>query len=199
MNKSSIARSRMKLLIVIGCFVVPLVVAVVGFYFFPQLFLSSKTINHATLVHPARPLEDFTNLQLSGTEVTLTTLQKKWTIVHRLGDRCEEACAKTLYNTRQIRDALGKDTNRVQRMLIGSDIRLIESAAKIHPYMKRLLRVTGGLDQQLAPIAAEYKLEINDAFLIDPLGNVMMAIPADLDPSKLLKDFKKLLRLSKIG
>ena len=39
----------------------------------------------------------------------------------------------------------------------------------------------------------------DDALLVDPLGNVMMAIPLQLDPGKLLKDLKKLLKLSRIG
>lgn len=199
MNNRSIVRSRVWLLVVIGCFVVPLIIAVAGFYWFPNLFLSASTVNHAPLVHPAKPLEAFTNLRLNGNQVTLANLQRKWSIVHRLGQSCDQICQTALYNTRQIRLALGKDSKRLQRLLIGSDRSLIEAAAQPHPDMARLLRITGGIDNQLAPIAAQYHLTREHAFLIDPLGNVMMVIPADLAPSKLLQDLKKLLRLSKIG
>ena len=199
MNDTALKRSRAKLLIVIGFFVVPLVIAVAGFYLFPGLFLSKSTVNHAILVHPAQPLKAFTNLRLDGQEVTLDTLQRKWTIVHRLGASCDEACGKSLYNTRQVRLALGKDTIRVQRMILGADVRLLESATETHPHIRKVLRITEGLGSQLDPIIEEYELGQNDALLIDPLGNVMMAIREDLNPSDLLKDLKKLLRLSKIG
>ena len=199
MNDTDLKRSRTKLLIVIGCFVVPLMIAVAGFYLFPKLFLSKSTVNHATLVHPARPLEAFTNLRPGGEEVTLDTLQRKWTIVHQLGESCDEACGKSLYNTRQVRLALGKDTIRVQRMILGSDVRLLKSATENHPHIRKVLRITEGMETQLAPIIDQYGLGQNDALLIDPLGNVMMSISEDLNPSDLLKDLKKLLRLSKIG
>ena len=36
-------------------------------------------------------------------------------------------------------------------------------------------------------------------YLVDPLGNLMMRFPRDPDPSKMLNDLKRLLRLSQIG
>lgn len=84
-------------------------------------------------------------------------------------------------------------------MILGSDMRLLESATENHPHIRKVLRITEGMETQLAPIIDQYGLGQNDALLIDPLGNVMMSISEDLNPSDLLKDLKKLLRLSKIG
>ena len=60
-------------------------------------------------------------------------------------------------------------------------------------------RVNAGLDDQLKPIVQLLQAAPDDAFLVDPLGNVMMLIPGTLDPSDLLKDLKKLMKLSKVG
>ena len=68
-----------------------------------------------------------------------------------------------------------------------------------HPDMDLVLRGTGGLGDQLAPVVADNGAGPDDALLVDPLGNVMMLIPASLDPSDLLKDLKKLMKLSKVG
>jgi len=37
------------------------------------------------------------------------------------------------------------------------------------------------------------------SYLVDPLGNLMMSYPADAAPKGMLKDLKRLLRLSHIG
>ena len=51
----------------------------------------------------------------------------------------------------------------------------------------------------MAAQLAELESGTYDAVLIDPLGNLMMVVPLDLDPRLLLKDLKKLLKLSRIG
>ena len=40
---------------------------------------------------------------------------------------------------------------------------------------------------------------VDHIYVIDPLGNLMMRFPRDPDPSKILKDVQRLLRLSQIG
>ena len=39
----------------------------------------------------------------------------------------------------------------------------------------------------------------NCVYLVDPFANVMMRFPPDLDPKKMLKDLKHLLKVSRIG
>jgi len=199
MSEHSIARSRIKLLTVLGFFLVPFFIAIIGYFFFPSWFTSAATVNHAPLVQPVVTLEPFTNLKIDESQLTLDSLKRKWTIVHRLDGGCSENCEKALYNSRQTRHALGKDSGRVQRILLGSDIRLLENTGQKHPDMSLVLRVQGGLDQQLAAVAVANDMAADDALLVDPLGNIMMIIPSDLNPTDLLKDLKKLLKLSKIG
>lgn len=196
---AAIARSRLKLLVVFTLFLGPLIFAVIWYYGFGAAFAPKSAVNNAPLVQPAVPLEPFTNLQLNGEQVNLESLTGRWTLVHRLGSECGDGCVLSLYNTRQTRLALGKDSNRVQRFLLGSDVALMESVAANHADLVLLLNVPGGLNSQLEPIIRTELIGPQDALLIDPLGNVMMVVPADLNPSLLLKDLKKLLRLSKIG
>ena len=197
--QQSIKNSRKKLLIVFGLFFGPLILALIWYYGLGGVFLQRAATNHAPLVQPVVTLQPFTNLLLDQTEIDLTRLHGKWTVVHRLGGSCEEACQQSLYNTRQSRLALGKDSNRVQRYLLGSNVNLLEAAGADHVDLGLVLRVSGGLDTQLIPVVETMALGQDDALLVDPLGNIMMVIPAGLDPSDLLKDLKKLLKLSKIG
>lgn len=195
----TIKSSRIKLLIVFGLFLGPLFFALIWYYGLGAVFLPRAATNHAPLVQPVVILQPFTNLQLDQTEIDLSTLKGKWTVVHRLGVRCGETCEKSLYNTRQTRLALGKDANRVQRFVLGSNVNQLQAVGTDHADLGLLMRITGGLETQLMPLVDSMLLEQDDALLVDPLGNVMMVIPFDLNPSHLLKDLKKLLKLSKIG
>lgn len=198
-QSAAISRSRIKLLIIFTLFLGPLILAVIWYYGFGAVFAPKSAVNNAPLVQPAVPLESFTNPTLDDQQVSLDSLNGRWTVVHRLGSACDDHCELSLYNTRQTRLALGRDSNRIQRLLLGSDVGLMESVGENHQDLGLMLNAPGGLNHQLAPIVEKENLDSHDGLLIDPLGNVMMTIPVDLNPSLFLKDLKKLLKLSKIG
>ncbi len=191
--------SRLKLIAVFVLFFGPLVFAVVWYYGLGAVLAPRSGTNHAPLVAPPVVLEAFTNPRPDGSLVGLDDLKGRWTVVHRLPGTCGEACGTSLYNTRQTRLALGRDAERVRRILLGGDAGLMGEVAREHPDMDLVLRGAGGLGDQLLPVAEDHGAGPDDALLVDPLGNVMMLIPASLDPSDLLKDLKKLMKLSRVG
>ena len=64
---------------------------------------------------------NFENSLHGGGAVNRDALQRKWTLVHSVGDNCGEDCELFLYHTRQTRIALGKDIERMQRYVLVSD------------------------------------------------------------------------------
>ena len=58
------------------------------------------------------------------------------------------------------------------------------AAKRLEGYVDRIIK------QNLKP---------NIFYISDPLGNLMMSYPADINPKGILKDLKKLLRASRIG
>lgn len=198
-NTSSLKKSRLKLIAVFTMFFGPLIAAVVWYYVFGAAYAPRSGTNNAPLVQPPVPLAAFANVRLDGSRIGLADLQGHWTVVHRLQQNCGAPCEAVLYNTRQTRLALGKDSVRIRRILLGQDVVQMESVAEQHPDMQLVLRVPGGLGSQVSTVAEANGASADDAVLVDPLGNVMMLIPAGLDPSKLLKDLKKLMKLSKVG
>ena len=42
-------------------------------------------------------------------------------------------------------------------------------------------------------------IEAQRLYIIDPLGNLMMSYPPDINPRGIMKDLKKLLKFSRIG
>ncbi len=198
-EKSKLFYSRAKLVFIFTLFLGPLVVAFVWYYGLGAILVPGGKANHAPLINPVVTLTPFENSLYDNRRITLESLKHKWTFIHIVHSPCEELCQKSLYNTRQIRIALGKGANRVQRYVIVGDRSLADKIQRNHADAGVIKLSDGGLVVQLLPIMERHRIGVNDAILIDPLGNVMMLIPIGLDPRLLLKDLKKLLKLSRIG
>lgn len=196
---ANIKTSRIKLLLVALLFLGPLAAAFIWYYGFGAILAPKSQSNHAPLISPVVTLQNFSNLTLNGEQVDSTIFERKWTIVHILDVNCDDACKNAIYNTRQTRIAVGRDLNRIQRIIVVDDEKFASEVALNHSDAVILFPDEMGIEKQIVDIPAELERGINDAVLIDPLGNAMMIIPETLDPSLLLKDMKKLLKLSHIG
>ena len=154
-------------------------------------------VNAGELILPARPLPSL-SLPLFGTGNTLPDfLQGKWTLLYVEPAACGEPCRKYLYDTRQVRLALDRDINRVQRVLIADvgccDARFLREQ---HPDLVTIQASTAD-----APLLAllPHRDDAPHFYLIDPLGNLMMSYSADANAKGMLEDLKRLLQLSSIG
>jgi hypothetical protein len=58
---------------------------------------------------------------------------------------------------------------------------------------------THDLTDLLAALPEDLPRDGSEILLVDPLGNLMMRFPLDIEPKGMLEDIKKLLRLSRIG
>ena len=200
-------RGRLKLALIFAAFLGPLLAAF-AWYYGGDAPATRATTNHAPLLAPPLALRGFANPAADGgdggdgaqfAQFNLDALKRRWTVVHLLPESCAAECRAALYNTRQARLALGRDAPRVRRVFIAAGRAQLASLAAAHPDATRLLRAANGLENQLIPLRRRRNLNPADALLIDPLGNVMLVIPATLDPRLLLKDLKKLLKLSRVG
>jgi cytochrome oxidase Cu insertion factor (SCO1/SenC/PrrC family) len=164
-------------------------------------------VNHGQLVEPPQPLPELAlPLAAAGDGSADATsnpqfLKGKWTFLYLGPGSCPAACQQDLYLTRQVRTALGKDRERVQRVFLAdgapADIATLRSE---HPDLTTVL-----VTAEAAPLVALLrKAEPQEAaadriYLIDPLGNLMMLYPAGAAPRGMLEDIKRLLGLSHVG
>ena len=126
-----------------------------------------------TLVDPQRPLPDLRGAALGGAEVDLRTLKGQWLLVVVAGGACDAQCEQHLYLQRQIRESLGKDKDRVDRVWLVNDAATVPAA--LQPALKdsTVLRVPAQpLAQWLAPDAGHAVTD--HLYLVDPIGNWMM-------------------------
>jgi hypothetical protein len=128
-------------------------------------------------------------------------LKGKWTLLYLGAGGCSAGCRTDLYNTRQVRAALGADRERVRRVF------LAEGACCdlewLHAQQPDLVTVQAGAAAASLTAILEHAGHNPGAadrvYLIDPLGNLMMCYAVDARPKGMLEDLKKLLRLSHVG
>ena len=198
-ERKKIRTSRIKLVLIISFFVGPLLAATVWYYGFDAKYAPTGQSNHAPLIEPVYQIKPFSNFIAGGSNSKFSSLNKKWTIVHIVDGLCDEVCQLSLYNTRQTRVAVGRESFRIERIIIFSDTDRNINLIQEHRDAVILKAGDNGLESQIQNLIKREGLGKSDAILFDPLGNGMMQIPVDLEPKLLLKDLKKLLKLSRIG
>lgn len=202
-TQQTTAGNRRTLWILLAVFFVPWLLGTGLYFYLTETGIRPETTSKGTLIDPARPLEDVGLTTVDGEPVRLEDLKGRWTLVHIASSACEDPCPKNLYHMRQVRIALNKDIDRVQRLLVLTDTDRLET---LRPLLEReypQMKTATGTDQALSRFTHQF-LETGSGredwvFLVDPLGNLMMGFPPDLDPRGMLKDLKKLLKYSQIG
>jgi len=202
-------RQRRMLVALASFFFAPLAVAFF-LYYGADGWHPGKRVNHGDLVNPARPLPEVSlplaHPALPGSDAVQSTrpdfLKNKWTLLYWGGGSCAARCRTDLYNMRQVRIALNRDMDRVQRVFIANgeccdwpylaaehpDLVTVRATADALP----LLRIFPAVDA-VDPASADR------IYLIDPLGNLMMSYAPDAPPKGMLQDLKRLLGLSQVG
>jgi cytochrome oxidase Cu insertion factor (SCO1/SenC/PrrC family) len=163
----------------------------------------ARRVNHGDLIDPARPLPEVSlPLAHAAAATRPDFLRNKWTLLYWGAGRCEARCRTDLYNTRQVRIALNRDMDRVQRVFIAEgDCCDWSFLDREHPDLITV-RATTLAQPLLALIPAMDAVPPATAdrvYLIDPLGNLMMSYAPDAAPKGMLQDIKRLLGLSQVG
>jgi cytochrome oxidase Cu insertion factor (SCO1/SenC/PrrC family) len=156
-------------------------------------------VNAGALIDPARPLPALALPLRQGGVTDPQFLKGKWTFLYVQQGKCTDGCQRHLYDTRQVRTALDRDMDRVQRVFIGdADCCDLQALHAMHPDLIAIPASPAdeALLEQLPRAAADKSERI---YLIDPLGNLMMFYEAGANPKGMLDDMKRLLGLSHIG
>lgn len=198
-DKARQARGRRMLIGVFAVFFLPVLGAWLWFANIDAWRPAGST-NNGELIEPPHPLTDPYLVTVQGRELGGEALERSWTLVLVAGRGCEAQCQRNLYHTRQVRIALGKDIQRVQRLLlVATPDALTAQPALMSEHPDLTIAVSGSLVSQIAAATADMAPSEAAIYLVDPLLNLMMRFPADLDPRLMIKDLKRLLKVSRIG
>ena len=185
--------------IIIGVFLLFFLPILLSWYlvFFTGYKHDAKSgTQHGILIDPPRQLENvILNDPISGNN---NLLHGKWTMFMIVNSNCDQSCKDNLYRMRQIRLAMGKEMHRVQRASYFADMNILHEPTRLFADFPGQLLLSSNIDEKfLASFTAGGISYEHAIFLIDPAGFLMMVYPESTDPSGIIKDLKKLLRISK--
>ena len=183
---------RLKMLLIWAVCAAPVVASYLSYY----VIKPQGRTNHGTLITPPKPMSaekglSFTNLQ--GQTVAPQALQGQWLLVSVAGGACDAACERQLYLQRQLREALGRDKDRVDRVW------LIPDQAEVRPALLPALAQAWTLRVDATRLSKWLQADVGQTlgshlYLVDPKGDWMMRFPADADPARVKKDLMRLLK-----
>jgi len=188
-------RSNTALWIMTASFFIPAILAYAYFYYGDRPEVNSN----GDLIIPIVDIHTLNITDKSGAALSEEQLTPNWRMYYFVGSSCDNNCQTSLYNMRQINIGMGKYQDRVSHAII----HLAEPDKEFAELIEKEHQSADNIYTKVKNISAISKLENNanklqSIYLVDPLGNIMMRFPKDLEPKLIRKDMNKLLKISRL-
>ncbi|MEM1433276.1 MAG: hypothetical protein AAGG11_04420 [Pseudomonadota bacterium] len=171
-----------------------LVVAAVSLFGSYFLFLAVRgegglgTVNNGEFVSPPLTVAE---LPLVADRERPVDWSAHWWLITVAAEDCGQLCADSVHLLRQMHILLNKDADRVRRaLLLNGDA----PTGLRSDYPELALGQLPGLE-----VADNDRLLTPGVYIVDPIGNFVFRYPLEVEGSAMLKDLKRLLKVSQIG
>ncbi len=187
-------RGRWGMFLVLAVCAAPVVASYLMYY----VIKPQGRSNYGALITPTRAIPALQLRNLDGQTVPATQLRGQWLLVVVGPAVCEGACEKRLFIQRQLRETLGRERDRLDKLWLVTDAvevpAALRQAISSTPPATVLRADRAALAQWLTP---EVGRALEDhLYVVDPMGEWMMRFPAEADPSKIKRDLDRLMRAS---
>lgn len=185
-------RGQLKLITIIFIFILPFIIS----YNMLDDYSPGKeytTTNYGELIEPM--------INISETTISIHNQafpEGKWLLIYYAYSKCDKGCLDSIYLMRQVNTALGKDMDRLKRLFLSFE-RLDESSKNNLLSSYPDLIYIKNKPNKIHVLINSISNNKDSVFLVDPLGNVILRYEDNFDGKKLLKDIKKLFKLSRVG
>ncbi|MEW6984288.1 hypothetical protein AAD001_16665 [Colwelliaceae bacterium 6471] len=183
---SQLSKSRRNLLLVLGVFIIPVVLA--------KLALEQHWFKYGVTNQGALSKQELT---LTDIGLSNTKFNEQWLMLYRVPSMCDQLCNDTLLAVNNTYTLLGKELPRVTPVALFEQqlSQQEQSNFRHHKWLNM------PLPEQATSLMSQSQLVI-----VDPLGNIVMTYNAPNNQQGLatfskaiLADMKKLLKYSRIG
>lgn len=190
-------RGQIAAILIMSVVLLPMTAAYIIFH--TGIGMPKGTANKGVLMAPPMALPELALRTLEGKAWDINANEKKWRYVIPGFAACDTTCEENLYLTRQVHIRLGNKAGRVERIYLLLDDNLspeLREKIKVeHPRLK----IMQAEKQAWKALVANTNV-VGDTsgryFLMDQEGFMMMAYGKNHNGAALLKDVKKMLKLS---
>ena len=188
------AAGRLKMLLVLLICAAPVIASYLMYF----VVKPSGRSNYGTLITPTRSLPALQLQQLDGSPFDARSLRGQWLLLAVGPAACPPACEQRLYAQRQLREMLGRERDRLDKVWLVTDGEPLPSAlqqvVRAGPALTALRADRSAVARWLSP---EQGQQLEDhLYLVDPMGEWMMRFPAQADPARVKRDLDRVLRAS---
>lgn len=183
--------SRIKLLLLFVASVSPIIASYLTYY----VIRPDGRRNYGELIDPQRAMPNLMGVDMLGAAKPLADLKHQWLLISVADSACDAQCESHLFLSRQLREALGKDKDRVDWVWLRTGDAPVPQALKPGLETATVLQLQA---QDLANwlVPADGQRISDHLYVVDPMGNWMMRFPANVEAAKVRKDLERLMRAS---
>jgi len=193
-ERSRTLRGRVRMLLVLLVCAAPVIASYLSYF----VIRPQGRTNYGELILPTRSLPALALRTLDGAELPAASLRGQWLLVVVAPSSCGERCEARLFMQRQLREMLGRERDRLDKVWFVTDegplAAPLRDAVAAAPATTVLRVDAQALAGWLAPAAGQ-ALE-DHLYVVDPMGEWMMRMPANADPARVKRDLERLLRAS---
>ena len=185
---------RTKMLLVLLVCAAPVVASYLTYFFIRP----DGRSNYSTLILPTRALPELALHTLEGTPMRSASLRGQWLLVAVGPSSCETSCEQRLHLQRQLREMLGRGSDRLDKVW------LITDAGPLSPALRDAIAGRAPVTALRVPrealarwlVPAEGRSLEDHLYLVDPMGEWMMRMPPGPEPGRVKRDLDRVLRAS---
>lgn len=197
-------RQQLPLWIILG---VTAVVLAAGFLLLPRnetdkarLLGVLGTSNHGRLLSPVAAMADLPLTSLAGAPEDWPALPPRWRVVVAAAQGMAAGCRDALYLTRQVHVRLGRNADRIERVLLivgdAPDAQTADYLADEHPQLRVLWVAPERFTRWSAADRMGWAATEPRVFVVDPQGAAMLYFTPEQSGADLLQDLNHLLKYS---
>ncbi|MDX1588344.1 MAG: hypothetical protein R3296_05350 [Oleiphilaceae bacterium] len=187
-------RGQLKALALFAIAIVPVLVA--SLMYFTGWGVPEGTSNKGDLVPQGTLASDLGLVTSEGESLDTLFIDENedatwWLLV--VADECNQACEEMVFLTRQVHISLNRQSNRLQRAFYASNAEEVDLSE--HPRLSLWKKANGtvSLPEGQTPADGPY------AYIIDPIGNLVMRYDSSHKGRDMLDDLKHLFKVSPLG
>ena len=195
MNQTSNKRGRLALIGLFALFFAPVLIAYI-LRLSPDLLGELETTNRGQLIKPPIEIDESGLEVVSVSNLKSEPLDGTWLLLVFNDGLCNQTCEDHYQALHNVHIATNKDMDRLRRIVITAAGTVLPEAISKD---KSLEHRTVSADWAQKVTGTDKPFSNAGVHIVDPRGFVFMRYTRTQHPSDVLKDLKRLLKISKVG